>query len=580
MFHIDTFDFNLTTPSQVSHLWHDNNNIGVNWPVVYVINNDKEAYVGETVSVSRRIDQHLQNEQRQKLTEIRIISDKNFNKSVALDLESFLIKYMASDEKFILQNGNNGIHDHNYYNKLEYRDEFRKIWNKLRKMGVVNNTLDEIEQSELYKYSPYKSLGEEQKDAVTRILKLLAFYKEDDISVIVRGGAGTGKTIVAIYLMKYIADLNDPAWVGGYTFDDEIDTADELEVYLSDNIHMVRKIGLVVPQKSLKSSLQDVFNSVRLLDKKMVLTPAEVVDDYKKTGKRFDLLIVDEAHRLRCRYHGNVSHHPTIINRNKYLGLDERMGTELDWIMLCSRNQIFFRDERQTVRPCDLTADDFMNILRNNYQEPKAQLRLDTQWRCQGGDDYIEYLRDILWNKAKAFRDIPNYDLKLYTDCNRMYQDIQQKNEEFGLCRMAAGFAWPWDRNNTDDFTIHIQGHKYRWNRKYDNWISSETAPEEIGCIHTLQGYDLNYAGIIIGEDLKYNPETQTIVSDKTSYFDTLGKAGVSDDPEALKDYLCNIYLTLLTRGIKGTYIYICDDALREYFSQFIPIEKGESKSK
>lgn len=580
MFHIDTFDFNLTTPSQVSHLWHDNNNIGVNWPVVYVINNDKEAYVGETVSVSRRIDQHLQNEQRQKLTEIRIISDKNFNKSVALDLESFLIKYMASDEKFILQNGNNGIHDHNYYNKLEYRDEFRKIWNKLRKMGVVNNTLDEIEQSELYKYSPYKSLGEEQKDAVTRILKLLAFYKEDDISVIVRGGAGTGKTIVAIYLMKYIADLNDPAWVGGYSFDDEIDTADELEVYLSDNIHMVRKIGLVVPQKSLKSSLQDVFNSVRLLDKKMVLTPAEVVDDYKKTGKRFDLLIVDEAHRLRCRYHGNVSHHPTIINRNKYLGLDERMGTELDWIMLCSRNQIFFRDERQTVRPCDLTADDFMNILRNNYQEPKAQLRLDTQWRCQGGDDYIEYLRDILWNKAKAFRDIPNYDLKLYTDCNRMYQDIQQKNEEFGLCRMAAGFAWPWDRNNTDEFTIHIQSHQYRWNRKYDNWISSETAPEEIGCIHTLQGYDLNYAGIIIGEDLKYNPETQTIVSDKTSYFDTLGKAGVSDDPEALKDYLCNIYLTLLTRGIKGTYIYICDDALREYFSQFIPIEKGESKSK
>ena len=580
MFHIDTFDFNLTTPSQVSHLWHDNNNIGVNWPVVYVINNDKEAYVGETVSVSRRIDQHLQNEQRQKLTEIRIISDKNFNKSVALDLESFLIKYMASDEKFILQNGNNGIHDHNYYNKLEYRDEFRKIWNKLRKMGVVNNTLDEIEQSELYKYSPYKSLGEEQKDAVTRILKLLAFYKEDDISVIVRGGAGTGKTIVAIYLMKYIADLNDPAWVGGYSFDDEIDTADELEVYLSDNIHMVRKIGLVVPQKSLKSSLQDVFNSVRLLDKKMVLTPAEVVDDYKKTGKRFDLLIVDEAHRLRCRYHGNVSHHPTIINRNKYLGLDERMGTELDWIMLCSRNQIFFRDERQTVRPCDLTADDFMNILRNNYQEPKAQLRLDTQWRCQGGDDYIEYLRDILWNKAKAFRDIPNYDLKLYTDCNRMYQDIQQKNEEFGLCRMAAGFAWPWDRNNTDEFTIHIQGHQYRWNRKYDNWISSETAPEEIGCIHTLQGYDLNYAGIIIGEDLKYNPETQTIVSDKTSYFDTLGKAGVSDDPEALKDYLCNIYLTLLTRGIKGTYIYICDDALREYFSQFIPMEKGESKSK
>ena len=128
MFHIDTFEFNNGTASKVSQLRHDKNNVGLNWPIVYVINNDKEAYVGETVSASRRIDQHLQVKQRQKLTEIRIISDSNFNKSVALDLESFLIKYMASDGKYVLQNGNSGIHDHEYFNRHEYRDEFRKIW--------------------------------------------------------------------------------------------------------------------------------------------------------------------------------------------------------------------------------------------------------------------------------------------------------------------------------------------------------------------------------------------------------------------------------------------------------------------
>ena len=101
----------------------------------------------------------------------------------------------------------------------------------------------------------------------------------------------------------------------------------------------------------------------------------------------------------------------------------------------------------------------------------------------------------------------------------------------------------------------------------------------KIGCIHTLQGYDLNYAGIIVGNDLKYDPEKQVILADKTNYFDTLGKAGVADDPEALKDYLCNIYLTLLTRGIKGTYIYVCDDALQEYFRQFIPLaEEGDNQ--
>lgn len=571
MFHIDQFSFNNETPAEVSQLSHSKIDVGSNWPIVYIINNKNEAYIGETVNASRRIDQHLQVRQRRRLTEIRIISDKNFNKSVALDLESFLIKYMASDGKYVLQNGNGGIHDHEYFNRQTYRDEFRKIWDELRKQGVTSKTLNEIENSEIYKYSPYKSLGVEQMDVVIRILKLFAEYKNDPMTVLVWGGAGTGKTILAIYLMKFLADVNDPAGIENASYDDETDLADAFNVYVSENIHTLGKIGLVVPQKSLQSSLKDVFSSVRLLDKKMVLTPAEVVDDFKKTGVPYDLLIVDEAHRLRCRYRGNVSHHPTIINRNRFLGLDERMGTELDWILRCSRNQILFRDELQTVRPCDLRQDEFLNILKMNRREPRAQLSLDTQWRCLGGNDYINYMRDILFCNVDHRREINNYDLKLYTDCHRMYEDIQRNNNEIGLCRMAAGYAWPWDRKKPDEYTIHIQGHQYRWNRVYDNWITTKTAPEEIGCIHTLQGYDLNYAGIIIGNDLKYDLKKRAIIADKTNYFDGLGKAGVADDPNALKDYLCNIYLTLLTRGIRGTYIYICDDALRTYFSQFIP---------
>ena len=571
MFHIDRFDFNDETAIQVSKLHHGKNEVGSNWPVVYVINNDKEAYVGETVHAFRRIEQHQQTKERQRLTEIRIISDDNFNKSVVLDLESFLIKYMSSDEKFVLQNGNGGISDHEYFDRSAYRDEFIKIWNKLRKMGIVRKTIEEIENSEIYKYSPYKSLGDEQTEAVISILKLLANEQEEPMTVIVRGGAGTGKTIVAIYLLKYLVDLNDPAKVYDGDSDEEPEES-ILDIYASDNIRSIHKIGIVVPQKSLQSSLKDVFKNVRLLDKSMVLTPAEVVDDYKKTGKKFDLLIVDEAHRLRCRYRGNVSHHPTIINRNKFLGLDERMGTELDWIMLCSRNQILFRDELQTVRPCDLREEEFMDILRKHHREPKAQLALDTQWRCNGGSDYTHYIRDIFSDCATGYKKIENYDLKLYRDCYQMYQDIHRKNDEIGLCRMAAGYAWPWDRKKPDEYTIEIQGHKYRWNRVYDNWITTKTAPEEIGCIHTLQGYDLNYAGIIIGNDIKYDDKAGRIISDKSCYYDTLGKAGVSDDPEGLKNYLCNIYITLLTRGIRGTYLYVCDYALRTYMSRFFEI--------
>ena len=94
----------------------------------------------------------------------------------------------------------------------------------------------------------------------------------------------------------------------------------------------------------------------------------------------------------------------------------------------------------------------------------------------------------------------------------------------------------------------------------------------EIGCIHTVQGYDLNYLGVIIGEDIKYDSETKHIYADKNCYFDQQGKSGVAEDPEALREYLTNIYLTLMTRGIRGTYVYVCDPALREYMSQFIPM--------
>ena len=117
---------------------------------------------------------------------------------------------MAADGKYKLLNGNNGIQDHDYYERSRYESEFKTIWKKLHKLGVVSRSIEEIENSELYKYSPYKSLGPEQIDAEMEILKAFEEHKNDEngVSIIVRGGAGTGKTILAIYLMKLFADIN------------------------------------------------------------------------------------------------------------------------------------------------------------------------------------------------------------------------------------------------------------------------------------------------------------------------------------------------------------------------------------
>jgi uncharacterized protein len=110
-----------------------------------------------------------------------------------------------------------------------------------------------------------------------------------------------------------------------------------------------------------------------------------------------------------------------------------------------------------------------------------------------------------------------------------------------------------------------------RWNRTNKDWINSETSPNEVGCIHTTQGYDLNYSGIIFGEEICFDEATNQIVINKDKYFDKNGKQSIND-PQELKQYILNIYQTIMLRGIKGTYVYACDPGLRKYFSKHIPI--------
>ena len=573
MFEIDKFNFDSKAPDKILGLHHGDNYVGLNWPVAYIINNKEEAYVGETVHASLRAGQHLANDDRRKLTEIRIISDDNFNKSVILDLEAFLIKHIGADGKFVLQNGNNGLQDHDYYQKKVYRKEFEQIWERLRELGIANQSIAEIENSELYKYSPYKTLGDEQLKAEIEIINaLIECHKKGRRStIIVKGGAGTGKTILGIYLMKFFADIAagtkpEPP-LPGEGSEDEFEA-----LYSNESLQDIRKLGLVIPQKSLQTSIKNVFAGVNNLSKKMVMSPAEVVKEYLRSGEKFDLLIVDEAHRLKCRNKGHLSNYRTFDDCNEALGLDKFKGTELDWLMICSRNLILFRDELQTVRPCDIDSEDFNAITRYRYPANTYDTELSTQWRCEGGRDYVDYMRDILSCRQQKKLEVKNYDVKLYRNCKEMVDAIKGKEKELSLCRVVAGYAWPWNRKQVQDYTIKIQGHSYRWNMVYDNWIQTKTAIDEIGCIHTTQGYDLNYTGVIIGEDIKYDPETGEIYAVKENYYDQQGKSGVAFNPEALRSYLTNIYLTLLTRGIKGTYIYVCDDELRKYFERFIDV--------
>lgn len=131
---------------------------------------------------------------------------------------------------------------------------------------------------------------------------------------------------------------------------------------------------------------------------------------------------------------------------------------------------------------------------------------------------------------------------------------------------------WPWiSKKDKSRFDIIIDGTKLQWNAVTEDWINTENSINEVGCIHTTQGYDLNYTGVIFGKEITYNKETKSIEIIKDNYFDKTGKQSIKNREE-LKNYIINIYKTIMLRGINGTYVYAYDPSLREYLSNFIEI--------
>lgn len=302
----------------------------------------------------------------------------------------------------------------------------------------------------------------------------------------------------------------------------------------------------------------------------MVLSPA---DTFKK---KYDLLIVDEAHRLRK--YKNISWRGAFKKQNQKLGLDDT-GTELDWIIANSKNQIFFYDSAQSIKPSDVDQSRFDELLNEGGA---VTLELKSQMRSKGGNDYITFVDELLnINRTNNHPfTLEDYDLLIFDSLKDLYAELERNEIEFGLCRLVAGFAWPWlsdARGPTPEaIDIKIDGLEFQWNKKPEDWINSPNAFKEVGSIHTTQGYDLNYAGIILGEEITYNPKTNQIEIVREKYFDKYGKQQASDAD--LKAYIINIYKTLMYRAIKGTFIYACDAGLREYFKKHIPSFENRGK--
>lgn len=559
------FDSNLGNEFNTVHYVKDL------WPVVYILSdgNVNEAYVGETTDAYARMSSHLKNNKKNKLSAVHLISSEKFNKSATLDIESNLIKYISGDGQYKLINGNVGLANHNYYQKKDYWDIFKNIWDNLRSIGIAKHPIDYIDNSDLFKYSPYKTLNSEQKSGLLVIMKNLLnnTYK----NIIIEGGAGTGKTILAIFLFKLLNTSNDD-----FNFEEFGDEEFEFMdiVFELKKKYPNPKMALVVPMSSFRSTLKKVFKNIKGLNASMVIGPAEIVND------TFDIVIVDESHRLRRRVNLGAYFRAFDIVCEK-LNLDKHTCNELDWIIKQSESAVYFYDENQSIKPSDVKKEDFDKLKQNSLTKTEF---LKSQFRSRGGNDYVNYVDNLLkcnLTNSDVIFNSKEYELILFDSIEDIVNEIKSRDIENGLSRLVAGYSWPWLTNKEDskqDYDIEIENVKLKWNSTNIDWVNSENAREEVGCIHTTQGYDLNYTGVIFGNEITYDKTTDQIRILKENYYDVNGKQSITDS-EDLKDFILNIYKTIMLRGIRGTYIYVCDKNLREYFSQFIPKFKTEKET-
>ena len=156
-----------------------------NWPMLYILENGKKAYVGQTNSINKRMSQHKEADSKKIFTKAHFIYCDKFNQSATFDYESRLISLMAADAQFVLTNQNAGLSGIDYYDKPSYDQEFVELWNELQKKKLVKSTIEELEQSDLFKYSPYKTLSDEQRSIVAEIVDNLK--KNLNRSIIVGG---------------------------------------------------------------------------------------------------------------------------------------------------------------------------------------------------------------------------------------------------------------------------------------------------------------------------------------------------------------------------------------------------------
>jgi DUF2075 family protein len=374
---------------------------------------------------------------------------------------------------------------------------------------------------------------DDQKVVYENALALAKKASEKNKQVlIVKGGPGTGKSVVAINLLVYLT-----------------------------------KIGMLAQYVSKNAAPRAVYEA-RLTGS---IRPTVIRNLFRGSGafietqnNEFDALIVDEAHRL-----------------NKHSGLFGNLGeNQIKEIIAASKFSVFFIDEDQRVTLKDIGRKQEIEIWASRAGASITELELNSQFRCNGSDGYLAWLDNILQIRETANEEINDleYDFQIMDTPSELRDLIFEKNKLSNRARMVAGYCWRWP-SKTDSSAYDIEFPEYdfrmKWNLTEDGstWIISPESVNQIGCIHTCQGLEVDYIGVIVGEDLVVrngkiiaNPSKRASSDSSVKGYKRLLQEKPAETKEMLDLIIKNTYRTLMTRGMKGCYVYFVDEETREYF--------------
>lgn len=380
-------------------------------------------------------------------------------------------------------------------------------------------------------------LLDDQKTALERIIQATDYAQDAQKQVlIINGGPGTGKSVISINALARI-------------------TSSRL------NARYVTPNG--APRKVYESKLSGIIPGDTF---KHLFTGSGSFWDSDEDI--YDALIVDESHRLTMKS-----------------GFMKNLGeNQIKEIIKAARTSVFFIDEAQKVTWADVGEIDAIEEAAQMAGANVQHLTLSSQFRCGGSDDYLAWLDDALGVQATAdhYFSTDRFDFRIFDSVKELESTIREKNKESNKARLVAGYCWDWvSSKDSEKFDIVIPSEKFKmkWNlNSYgQTWIIDPRSVNEVGCIHTCQGLEVDYVGVIIGEDLVVKDGeliTQPWHRAKTDKSLKGYKMALKESPiEAeLKadEIIRNTYRTLMTRGMKGCYVYFTDVETAHYFKKLV----------